>query len=390
VKQENVLDETYRKAGKMDSECFSSMLDPSNTDLIKIVRGYLLEGLQSNRGIKAELYKLNIYSKYLIFIHPYLVLCCCLGSGSFFKPHVDTPRSGKMFGSLVVVFPTPHEGGALSLRHHGHEWIFDSAKALAAVDKPTIGYVAFFSDIEHEVAPVTSGHRITLTYNLYFDDAGGPVSENDAVSNHLIPPELPNQEGIREALKALLGNPEFMAEGGTLAFGLRHVYPIKGSLKHVYNVLKGSDAVVYQCMRALGFDPVLYVYYMDQDEFEARDGAMVDTLMGFGNFCFEESVLDIVQKDGGIPVRQDGGKMNEDSDFEDLEPVEWVNPLTTYNRQKDAYVAYGNEARLSWAYGDVCMIVRIGKAGDRLAFPTVDQVRTAYLQSWRQRHGRYY
>jgi hypothetical protein len=123
VKQENVLDETYRKAGKMDSECFSSMLDPSNTDLIKIVRGYLLESLQSNMGIKAELYKLNIYSKYLIFIHPYLVLRCRLGSGSFFKPHVDTPRSEKMFGSLVVVFPTPHEGGALSLRHRGHEWI---------------------------------------------------------------------------------------------------------------------------------------------------------------------------------------------------------------------------------------------------------------------------
>jgi hypothetical protein len=34
--------------------------------------------------------------------------------------------------------------------------------------------VAFFGDIEHEIAPVTSGHRITLTYNLYFDH-GGPV-----------------------------------------------------------------------------------------------------------------------------------------------------------------------------------------------------------------------
>jgi hypothetical protein len=75
VKQENVLDETYRKADKMDSECFSLALD--NTDLIKIIRGCLLEGLNSKRGIKAELYKLNIYGKYLIFIHPYLVLCCC-------------------------------------------------------------------------------------------------------------------------------------------------------------------------------------------------------------------------------------------------------------------------------------------------------------------------
>ena len=59
------MDETYRKAGKMDSECFASRLDPFFTDLIKIIRGYLLEGFKSTKGIKAELYKLNIYSKYL-------------------------------------------------------------------------------------------------------------------------------------------------------------------------------------------------------------------------------------------------------------------------------------------------------------------------------------
>jgi hypothetical protein len=69
VKQEHVLDETYRKAGKMDSECFASTLDPFHTDLIKIIRGYLLEGLESTTGIKVELYKLNIYGKYLIFVH---------------------------------------------------------------------------------------------------------------------------------------------------------------------------------------------------------------------------------------------------------------------------------------------------------------------------------
>jgi hypothetical protein len=79
------LDETYRKAGKMDSERFASMLDPFHTDLIKIIRGYLLEGLKSTTGIKAELDKLNIYSTYLISVHPYLVLCCGLGEGSFFK-----------------------------------------------------------------------------------------------------------------------------------------------------------------------------------------------------------------------------------------------------------------------------------------------------------------
>jgi hypothetical protein len=63
-----VLDESYRKAGKMDSECFAPMLDPSCTDLIKIIRGYLLEGTQSANGIKAELYRLNVYGTRLLII----------------------------------------------------------------------------------------------------------------------------------------------------------------------------------------------------------------------------------------------------------------------------------------------------------------------------------
>jgi hypothetical protein len=383
-KQDQVLDETYRKAVKMDSGCFASILDPFHTDLIKIVRGYLLEGPKSKRDIKVELYKLNIYGKYLIFVRPHLLPFFCPGKGSFFKPHVDTPRSKKMFGSLVVVFPTPHEGGALFLRHHGHEWIFDSGQALAAADRPTIGYVAFFSDIEHEVAPVTSGNRITLTYNLYFDDGDGPVFENDAASEHFIPPQLPRQ-GFSEAFKALLENPEFMADGGTLAFGLRHVYPIDKSLSHVCDVLKGSDAVVYQGMRTLGFNPALYVYYEEEYGWlpPPSQGVIIDKVADFGDCCYdEETVLDIVQEGGGIPVLQHGVTTYDSYESKNPELVEWVTPVTTYNRKESAFVSHGNEPTLNLAYGDVCMVVRIGKAGDRLAYPTAAQVKEKILHNW--------
>src|SRR6202042_3226946 len=30
---------------------------------------------------------------------------------------------------------------------------------------PSIAYIAFYSDVEHEVLKVTSGHRATITYN---------------------------------------------------------------------------------------------------------------------------------------------------------------------------------------------------------------------------------
>ena len=69
------MDETYRKAGKMDPECFSLMLDLSQTNLKELICDYLLEGTQK-KDIIAEQYKLNVYRTHLIFIHfRHLTLC---------------------------------------------------------------------------------------------------------------------------------------------------------------------------------------------------------------------------------------------------------------------------------------------------------------------------
>jgi hypothetical protein len=252
-----------------------------------------------------------------------------------------------MFGSLVIVFPLPHEGGALLLRHRGQEWTFDSGKTLAAAkDQPSIGYVAFFSDIEHEVTPVTFGHRISLTCNLFSDD-GGPVSPNDAVSEHLISPILPNQARFCDVFAALLENPEFLADGGTLAFGLRHVYPIKNDLNDVCKILKGSDTVVYQSFLALGYEPVLYVYYN-------KRGVMIDKVVDFScwmdAFCSGSGpeIQDVVHMEGGVLVHSEGAPIMD----EDIrEGVEWVTPVTEFNRQTDPVViGYAcNDPAMEWA-----------------------------------------
>lgn len=67
VDKKDVLDETYRKAGKMDSDQFSPIRDPAQTDLIRIIRSYLLEGTKSTKIVKAELYKLNMYGEHIPF-----------------------------------------------------------------------------------------------------------------------------------------------------------------------------------------------------------------------------------------------------------------------------------------------------------------------------------
>ncbi|KAK0184838.1 hypothetical protein F5146DRAFT_1144963 [Armillaria mellea] len=41
--------------------------------------------------------------------------------------------------------------------------------------------------------------------------------------------------------------------------------------------------------------------------------------------------------------------------------VVWITPLTTFNRMDSNYVRYGNEASMGYLYGDVCLIVKVGK-----------------------------
>ncbi|KAI0056408.1 hypothetical protein BV25DRAFT_1832295 [Artomyces pyxidatus] len=346
VEQQDVMDESYRKAGKMDSQAFMTRLIPERTSLVDIVRGYLLEGADSSRTIKLELYKLNVYSK-----------------GSFFKAHVDTPRSEDMFGSLVLVFPTPHEGGALVLRHHEQEWTFDSAKAVSEAPKPSIGYVAFFSDVEHEVTLVTEGHRVTVTYNLYFTGA-------EPASAPVVPavPAIPaNEAAFKSAFEALLENPEFLPRGGTLGFGLRHVYPIKDSLAHVYGMLKGSDAAVFRACAQLGFEPVLYLLYCTHMKYgREKSWGMIDRVPHFAGYWQVEDPVDMIKEEGGLVLK----KPYAGSDEID-ERVKWVTKITKLTRHTSPYMAYGNEAELGFAYGDVCLIVRVGKPSERLAYPTV-------------------
>ena len=132
-----------------------------------------------------------------------------------------------MFGSLVIIYPTPYQGGELVLRHKEREWTFDVNALTSLEPSPSLVYVAFYSDIEHEVLKVTAGSRVTLTYNLYL--ARGSVSEAPVSSDPSTASVKPNLKGttnFQATLRRLLKSPEFMPEGGTLAFNLAHLYPV--------------------------------------------------------------------------------------------------------------------------------------------------------------------
>ena len=100
---------------------------------------------KANMGIRAELYKLNIYS----------------GPSGKFKAHVDTPRSETQIGSLVVCLPSAFQGGTLSVSHQDNTVKFDWSASSPAGQTPCIQWAAFYSDCSHEVQEVTAGHRVT-------------------------------------------------------------------------------------------------------------------------------------------------------------------------------------------------------------------------------------
>ena len=208
-----VTDKNYRDALKLEPDSFMTNFNISNTPLINDITNLMT----ITSPFRAELYKLNIYSV-----------------GGHFKSHVDTPRSGNMFGSLVVCLPFPFTGGELVTRHRGRQVTFNWTTKSDAIQ-----WAAFYSNVEHEVLPVTSGNRITLTYNLYW--------QRDL-------PMLPISVDITAnpfycSLSSALHTPHFMRDGGILGFLCSHKYV---DMHEKRPVLKGEDAIIYQTAKTLG------------------------------------------------------------------------------------------------------------------------------------------
>ena len=87
--------------------------------------------------------------------------------GGKFDRHKDTPRTDDLVGTLVVGLPIAHEGGAFVVDDGRDEQVFDwSGKA----EPMTVRWVALYSDVDHEIRPVTSGARVTLVYSLHHTD----------------------------------------------------------------------------------------------------------------------------------------------------------------------------------------------------------------------------
>ena len=83
-----------------------------------------------------------------------------------FTAHKDSSRvdPDRYLGTLIVALHSAHTGGELYVRNEGQETVYDFSQRSA--DSNIVQFAAFIGDCEHEVKPVTSGHRVVLTYTL--------------------------------------------------------------------------------------------------------------------------------------------------------------------------------------------------------------------------------
>lgn len=138
-------DESVRKCWQIDAACFSFKSAAWKSHLAGILE-QIRKDLGIDGTIKAQPYKLLLY-----------------GPGGHFSAHRDTEKLDAMFGTLIIALPSRHKGGQLHIRHGNEQTTVDFSHEDHCGD---FQYAAFFADCEHEVVPVTEGHRFCVVYNL--------------------------------------------------------------------------------------------------------------------------------------------------------------------------------------------------------------------------------
>jgi 2OG-Fe(II) oxygenase superfamily len=218
--EETIVDTKVRRVWQIEPRQFTL----ANTAWDAFVDG-IVDTARKEFGIRKkvqhELYKLLIYEK-----------------GSFFAPHRDTEKIAGMFATLVVCLPARHEGGTLLVTHDGETKQIDFGGAAAEFH---VQYAAFYADCRHEIAPVTSGYRVCLVYNL-------------AIPRQKTQPAPPvNSQAVAEVAKLL---PPLFAAGARdkIAIPFKHHYT-EAALDP--RELKGADsarlAVLVQAAERLGY-----------------------------------------------------------------------------------------------------------------------------------------
>lgn len=234
-RDKTLLDKRVRDTGELRADKVALQWADGASDALQAELASAL-GLQQ---IEARLHNLLVYEP-----------------GQFFKPHQDTEKHPGMVGTLVLVWPSPHIGGELVVRHGSEQAHFASQHLKA----DAIRWCAFYADCRHEVLPVTEGWRVVLTFDLV-------LPAQKATTHAPVPPAL--LHALRQHF--------FPSTGPALrpwVFLLDHEYTERGL--H-WPLLKGADrprvAALSAAAEALGLTVHLALAEVHEQWTASVDGA---------------------------------------------------------------------------------------------------------------------
>lgn len=144
--KQTLVDEKVRKVWELDATKISNGNKAWQSFISQTLRGCEQNLDLQGQTLIAHPYKLLLYEK-----------------DSFFLAHQDTEKEEGMVATLVVAFPSDHQGGELTIAHHNKAVCVDFSKE---EKRYYFQSLLFYADCHHQISPVKKGYRLVLTYNV--------------------------------------------------------------------------------------------------------------------------------------------------------------------------------------------------------------------------------
>jgi hypothetical protein len=289
-----------------------------------------------------------------------------IGKESHSQP---TSLEGASGGFLIVIFPTPHDGGVLSLKNKNGEQVFDSSNELLglAPGESNITFVAFRSGLQLAVSSVTSGYLVILIYIIHHQptDSKAEVYLKSQKERDLV-----------RSLDEILSDSSFMPNGGKLAFSLSNSYPGPEIPRHHdagdddddgYNryewtaeeqsgaflrdlrpSLKGTDAAIFRACEQLHLAASLQYFI----RYEGRSFAC-NYMPYFGNGARDGLDCELERKCQLLHGNPEAGWTSKRAYFA------WATTENGLNKIQTPYSAADSPGYLEWLEGEPCIVADV-------------------------------
>lgn len=229
-----------------------------------------------------------------------------------------------MAGTLTFCLPSRFTGGELIVRQDQHEVTVDWATEVLKDGKGSIHWCFLYSDCQHEVLKVTSGYRVTITYDVFEwkVNSGNTLLTTDSRATHL--------------KEYLMRSESFLERGGTLGFGLKHVYPEEDFFwafsQGSETPLKGVDRALMTAITQLGLTWKFQAVYDPDTRYEEEDWKNEQYILT-SDFAALSDIYD--EHDYAVGALLEGGAHY-------ATEVVWITYPTHFS-VGNHYVSYGNE-----------------------------------------------